>query len=59
MNLSSIITGILIFIIGALLLIFIKPFNYVTLIAGIVLFALGLYMILNSDKEDKIEQIKK
>ena len=59
MNLSSILTGILIFIIGALLLIFIKPFNYVTSIAGIVLFALGLYMILNSDKEDKIEQIKK
>jgi len=59
MNLSSMITGIFMFIIGALLLIFIKPFNYTILILSIVLFALGLYMIFNSDKEDKIEQIKR
>lgn len=59
MNPSSIFTGTFLFISGILILIFIKPTNLVSLAIGVSLSALGLYMILNSNKEDKIEQIKK
>ena len=58
MNLSSILSGLLLFIFGVSLLVFIKPLNIVSLIIGMFLIALGLYMILNSSMEDKIEQIK-
>ena len=59
MNFSSIFTGILLVILGILILSFINPINLVSLAIGVSLSALGLYMILNSNKEDKIEQIKK
>jgi len=59
MNFSSIFTGIVLFISGILILVFVKPMNLVYLAIGVSMSALGLYIVLNSNNEDKIEQIKR
>jgi len=60
MNISSLITGIILLVIGLVLIItsfFIKPF-FVPLIYGIPLLIIGIFILFN-EKEDKIEKIKK
>lgn len=60
MNISSLITGIILVIIGLVLIItsfFIKQW-FVPLIYGIPLLIIGIFILFN-EKEDKIEKIKK
>lgn len=60
MNISQLITGIVLTLGGLVLIIstfFVKVY-WVSLMYGIPLFIIGLYVLLNK-KEDKIEQIKK
>ena len=55
--LSRTITGFIVIILG-LFLIILGLFFYVSLIYGIPIFIIGLFILFNK-KEDKIEQIKK
>ena len=60
MNISQLITGIVLVVGGATLIIgaFFSEARVVMLIYGIPLFIIGIYVLFNK-KEDKIEQIKK
>ena len=62
MNTSAIISGIIVAIIGALMII-LGIFNFVqggfvACIFGLIFFIVGIYMIFNSEKENEIEQVK-
>ena len=59
MNISAVIIGILLFLGGIALVIYIKPISVISILGGIVLVGVGIFMILNSKNEDKIEKIKK
>ncbi len=58
MNISAIVIGAILFLGGVAFLIYIKPVSIISIISGVVLIAAGLFMILNSEREDKIEKIK-
>jgi len=61
-NTSGLITGIILTLIGLILIIISvvteMPF-FVMGIYGILITVIGIYMIMNYEKEDEIEQIKK
>lgn len=58
MNISAIVIGAILFLGGLAILIYIKPVSISSVILGVVLIAAGIFMILNSEREDKIEKIK-
>lgn len=61
MSFSGILSGIIISIIGFSTLISYSKFGapFISIPIGLFLVCVGLYMIINTNKEDKIEEIQK
>ena len=58
MNISAIIIGAILFLGGFAILIYTRPVSISSVILSVILVAVGVFMILNSEREDKIEKIK-